>query len=163
MFDASKVTALRLSWAFDEIFSDSLLLQFDADGDGTFDSLESNAVGEGTLPNLKVFHYFTYVWVDGKKLDPIDPADFVASVDDNRIVAFQMTVPLPQPVDPRTAALTTEIYDIEYYVQVDLAQQDPVILENAGDLNCGATVRDDAEAAYFGGVIFPQEIALQCR
>lgn len=163
VFDGGKVTALRLSWAFDEIFSDSLLMQFDADGDGAFDDLESRAVGEGTLPNLRTFHYFTYVWVDGKELGPIDPAEFVARADDKRIVTFQMKVPLPQPVDPRTAALATEIYDREYYVQVDLAQQDAVSLENAGDLPCGATVRDDTESAYFGGVIIPQEIALQCR
>jgi ABC-type uncharacterized transport system substrate-binding protein len=163
VFDAGKVTALRLSWAFDEVFSDSLLMQFDADGDGAFDDLESKAVGEGTLPNLKMFHYFTYVFVDGKQLDPIDPANFVATADDKRVVTFRMTVPLPQPVDPRTAALATEIYDREYYVQVDLAQQDPVSLESAGDVPCGATVRDDIEGAYFGGVVMPQEIALQCR
>lgn len=163
VFDAGKVTALRLAWEFDEIFSDSLLMQFDADGNGTFDDLESKAVGEGTLPNLKAFHYFTYVWVDGKQLDTIDPVEFAASVDDKRVVTFRMTVPLPQPVDPRAAALATEIYDIEYYVQVDLAQQDPVSLENAGAVDCGATVRDDTESAYFGGVVIPQEIALQCR
>jgi ABC-type uncharacterized transport system substrate-binding protein len=163
VFDAGKVTALRLAWAFDEIFSDSLLMQFDADGDGKFDDLESKAVGEGTLPNLKMFHYFTYIFVDGKQLDPIDPAAFAASVDDKRVVTFRMTVPLPQPVDPRTVALAAEIYDREYYVQVDLAEGDPVSLENAGDVPCGATVRDDLESAYFGGVIFPQEIALQCR
>ncbi len=163
VFEAGTVTALRLSWAFDDVFSDSLLTQFDADGNGTFDDLESKAVGEGTLPNLKMFHYFTYVWVDGKELDPIDPTDFAARADDKRIVTFQMKVPLPHPVDPRTAALATEVYDREYYVQVDLAQQDPVSLENAGDAPCGATVRDDTESAYFGGVVIPQEIALQCH
>src|SRR5687768_18506435 len=78
VFDAGKVTALRLTWAFDDVFSDSLLTQFDADGDGAFDDLEIKAVGEGVLPNLKMFHYFTYVFVDGKQLDPIDPADFAA-------------------------------------------------------------------------------------
>ena len=163
VFDAGKVTALHLTWAFDDVFSDSLLVQFDADGDGTFDDLESKAVGEGVLPNLKMFHYFTYVIVDGKPLDPIDPADFVASVDDKRIVTFQMKVPLPQPVDPRSAALSAEIYDSEYYVQVDLAQQDPVTLENADGAPCSATLRDDTKRAYFGGVVIPQEISLQCR
>jgi ABC-type uncharacterized transport system substrate-binding protein len=163
IFDAGKVTALRLDWVFDDIFSDSLLSQFDADGDGTFDELESKAVAEGVLPNLKMFHYFTYVWVDGKQLDPIDPTDFAASANGDRIVTFQMKMPLPQPVDPRTAALAAEIYDREYYVQVDLAQQDPVQLENADGVSCGATVRDDTENAYFGGVVIPQEIALQCR
>jgi ABC-type uncharacterized transport system substrate-binding protein len=163
VFDAGKVTALRLNWVFDDVFSDSLLTQFDADGDGTFDALESNAVGEGVLPNLKMFHYFTYVFVDGKELDPIDPTEFGASVDDKRVVTFHMTVPLPQPVDPRTAALAAEVYDSEYYVQVDLAQQGSVSLENADDVPCSATLRDDTKRAYFGGVVIPQEISLQCR
>jgi ABC-type uncharacterized transport system substrate-binding protein len=163
VFDAGKVTALRLTWAFDDVFSDSLLMQFDADGDGTFDDLESKAVGEGVLPNLKMFHYFTYVFIDGKQLDPIDPADFVASADDKRIVTFQMKVPLPQPVDPRAVALAAEIYDSEYYVQVDLAQQNPVTLENADGAPCSGALRDDTKRAYFGGVVIPQEILLQCQ
>jgi ABC-type uncharacterized transport system substrate-binding protein len=163
VFDAGKVTALRLNWVFDDIFSDSLLTQFDADGDGAFDELESKALGEGVLPNLKMFNYFTYIWVDGKQLDPIDPTDFVASADGTRIVSFQMKVPLPQPVDPRAAALAAEIYDRDYYVQVDLAQQDAILLENADGVPCSTMLRDDTESAYFGGVIIPQEISLQCR
>ena len=99
LFDAGKVSALRLNWVFDDLFSDSLLSQFDADGDGAFDKLESGAVGEGVLPNLKIFNYFTYIWVDGKQLDPIDPTEFVASANGDRLVTFQMKVPLPQPVD----------------------------------------------------------------
>ncbi len=162
LFDAGKVTALRLRWAFDDIFSDSLLIQFDADGDGAFDKLESTAVGEGVLPNLKMFRYFTYIWVDGTQLDPIDPADFVAGAQD-RIVTFEMKVPLPQPVDPRTQPLAVEINDREFYVEVDLAQQDPVKLENADGVPCGAMVRDDTENAYFGGFVIPQEITLQCQ
>jgi ABC-type uncharacterized transport system substrate-binding protein len=163
VFDAGKVTALRLHWVFDDVFSDTLLGQFDADGDGAFDELESKAVGEGVLPNLAMFHYFTYIFVDGKQLDPIEPKDFVAGADESRIVSFQMTVPLPQPVDPRNAALAAEIYDREYYVAVDLAQQDPVLLENADGVPCGTTLRDDTESAYFGGFVIPQEISLQCR
>lgn len=162
VFDAGKVTALRLNWTFDDVFSGDLINQFDPEGDGKFDALESKDLGENILPNLKQFHYFTYIWVDGKELDQIDPADFVASLRDG-IVTFQMKVPLPQPVDPRTQALAVEVYDREYFVSVDLAQSDPVSLENAGDLPCGATLRDDTESAYFGGVIIPQEIALQCR
>lgn len=162
VFEAGKVSALRLHWVFDDIFSDNLLNQFDADGDGTFDKLESNAVGEGVLPNLKMFRYFTYVWVDGNQLEVIDPADFVASARD-RVVTFEMKVPLPQPVDPRTQALAVEINDREYYVEVLLAQQDPIALENADGVPCGATVRNDTENAYYGGFVIPQEIALQCH
>ncbi len=161
-FADRKVTAITINWQFDEIFSDELLMQFDADGDGTFDKLESNATGEGVLPNLAQFHYFTYVYVDGKLLDAIPPTDFVASAKD-RIVFFQMTVKLPEPVDPTKQALALEVNDREYYVAVELAEKDPVTLENAVGVKCAASVRDDHENAYFGGFVYPQEIALQCH
>lgn len=161
-FAGEKVTAIAVHWAFDEIFSDDLLMQFDADGDGAFDALESRAVAEGVLPNLAQFHYFTYVYVDGKLLEAIPPADFVASAA-GRIVSFRMIVKLPQPVDPQAQALAIEVNDREYYVSVELAETDPVALQNAGGVNCGATIRDDHENAYFGGFVYPQEIALQCH
>jgi ABC-type uncharacterized transport system substrate-binding protein len=161
-FAEGRVIAIAVLWAFDEIFSDDLLMQFDADGDGAFDALESRAVAEGVLPNLAQFHYFTYVYVDGKLLEAIPPADFVASAKD-RVVSFQMTVALPQPVDPRAQAVAIEVNDREYYVSVELAETDPVALRNADGVNCGATIRDDLENAYFGGFVYPQEIALQCH
>ena len=65
MFAGEKIIALAQSWTFDEVFSDTLIQQFDANGDGAFDSLESKAVAKGTLPNLKKFRYFNYVWVNG--------------------------------------------------------------------------------------------------
>jgi ABC-type uncharacterized transport system substrate-binding protein len=161
-FADKQVTSITVNWQFDEIFSDELLMQFDADGDGTFDKLESNAVGEGVLPNLAQFHYFTYVYVDGKLLDAVAPTDFVAGAKD-RVVFFQMTVPLPHPVDPYKQALAIEVNDREYYVAVELAENDPVTLENAAGVTCAASVRDDHENAYFGGFVYPQEIALQCH
>ncbi|MBL9034498.1 MAG: DUF1007 family protein [Rhodospirillaceae bacterium] len=161
-FADGKVQAIGVTWAFDEIFSGDLLMQFDADGDGTFDELESKAVGEGVLPNLAQFHYFTYVYVDGQLLDPVPPSAFVASARDN-VVTFQMTVPLPAPVDPRGQALAVEVNDREYYVAVELAESDPVMLANADGVPCGASIREDHENAYFGGFVYPQEIALQCR
>jgi ABC-type uncharacterized transport system substrate-binding protein len=161
-FADGKVTAIGLHWQFDEIFSDELLATFDADGDGTFDELESNAVAEGVLPNLAQFHYFTYVYLDGRLLDPIPPAAFVASAA-GHLVSFRMHVPLPEAVDPRSRSLAIEVNDREYYVAIELAGQEAVTLVNADGLDCGATVREDYENAYFGGFVYPQEIALQCH
>jgi len=162
LFDAGKVTALKLEWTFDEIFSSDLVMQYDPGGDGTFDAIESADVRDNVLPNLKQFHYFTYIWVDGKPLDQIDPADFVASLEDG-IVTFRMKVPLPEPVDPLTRKLAAQVADREYFVEVLMAQQDPVALENADGVPCQAAVRDDPANAYYGGYVIPQEVSLQCQ
>jgi ABC-type uncharacterized transport system substrate-binding protein len=50
LFAGDKITAIEQSWKFDEVFSDTLIQQFDKNGDGAFDAAESKAVAKGTLP-----------------------------------------------------------------------------------------------------------------
>jgi len=163
MFAGDKIIALTESWTFDEIFSDQLLQGFDKNGDGTFNAAESKAVAEGTLPNLKKFRYFNYIWVDGKDLGSIDPVDFTASAGKTKKVTFVFSVKLPKPVDPKTQKLRVEINDREYYVEVDLAQDQPVLFHGNQGVTCTPKVRDDTENAYYGGFVNPQEITLSCQ
>jgi ABC-type uncharacterized transport system substrate-binding protein len=162
MFAGDKIIALTESWTFDEVFSDQLLQGFDANGDGAFDKAESRAVAAGTLPNLKKFRYFNYIWVDGKDLGSIDPVDFTASAK-NKKVTFVFSVKLPKPVDPKTQKLKVEINDREFYVEVDLAQEQPILFHGNQGVTCTPKIRDDTENAYYGGFVNPQEITLACQ
>jgi ABC-type uncharacterized transport system substrate-binding protein len=162
LFAGNKITAIEQSWKFDEIFSDTLIQQFDANGDGAFDALESKAVAKGTLPNLKKFRYFNYVWVDGKDIGVIDPINFTAAAK-NKLVTFVFTVKLPKPVDPKTQKLKVEINDREFYVEVDLAKDQPILFNGNQGTTCTPKIRDDTENAYYGGFVNPQEITLSCH
>jgi ABC-type uncharacterized transport system substrate-binding protein len=162
MFAGAKIVALTEAWTFDEVFSDQLLQDFDADGDGAFSAAESKAVAKGTLPNMKKFRYFNYIWVDGKDLGAIDPVDFTA-VAKNKKVTFVFSVKLPQPVDPKIHKLKVEINDREYYVEVDLAQDQPILFHGNQGVACEPKIRDDTENAYYGGFVNPQEITLACH
>ncbi|HVJ42533.1 MAG TPA: DUF1007 family protein, partial [Dongiaceae bacterium] len=80
VFDGGgKITGLRMTWVFDDVFSDELLGDFDANHDKSFDAAESRKIAATIWPNMKPFHYFTYVWVDKKDLGLILPSDFKAS------------------------------------------------------------------------------------
>ncbi|HVZ02484.1 MAG TPA: DUF1007 family protein [Dongiaceae bacterium] len=162
LFAEDKIIALTQSWTFDEVFSDTLLQQFDKNGDGAFSPAESKDVARGTLPNLKKFRYFNYIWVDGKDLGSIDPIDFTAAAK-NKKVTFVFTVKLPKPVDPRTQKLKVEINDREFYVEVDLAKDQPILFHGNEGVACAPKIRDDTENAYYGGFVYPQEITLSCH
>jgi ABC-type uncharacterized transport system substrate-binding protein len=162
MFAADKIIAITESWTFDDIFSDTLIQQFDTNGDSAFDTAESKSVAKGTLPNLKKFRYFNYVWVDGKDLGSIDPIDFTA-VAKNKKVTFVFSVKLPKPVDPKTQKVKVEINDREFYVEVDLAKEQPILFHGNQGVTCAPKVRDDSENAYYGGFVYPQEITLSCH
>jgi len=157
-----KITAIEQSWKFDEVFSDTLIQQFDKNGDGAFSAAESKDVAKGTLPNLKAFRYFNYEWIDGKDIGIVDPIDFVAAAK-NKIVTFVFTVKLPKPIDPKTQKLKVEINDREFYVEVDLAKDQPILFNGNQGVACTPKIRDDTENAYFGGFVYPQEITLSCH
>jgi ABC-type uncharacterized transport system substrate-binding protein len=162
VFAGDKIVGFRENWLFDEIFSDQLLQQFDADQDGKLSPAESKQVAEGTLPNLAQFRYFTYVWLAGKDLGRLEPSDFHASARD-RLVTFDFMVKLPKPVDPRQADLALEINDREYYVEVLLAKNKPIGFAGIEGVACEPAVAKDGKNAYYGGFVFPQRITLKCR
>jgi len=162
ILDGQKITGFRENWLFDEVFSDQLLQQFDADQDGAFSPAESAQAAAGTLPNLANFHYFTYVWLDGKDLGRLEPSDFHASAKKG-LVTFDFLVKLPRPVDPTQQAMALEINDRQYYVEVLLAKENPIVFKGQGSLACSASVTKDVKNAYYGGFVYPQRITVQCR
>jgi len=161
VFAAGKITSFRLTWVFDDVFSDELLNDFDANHDKQFDAAESKKIAATVWPNMKPFHYFTYVWIDKKDQGEILPSDFKASAVKG-IVTFDFLVALPKPVDPKTEALAVEVYDHEFYVEVDLHKSDPVRFTDMQGVACKPHIRDDTSRAYFGGFVNPQEITLTC-
>jgi ABC-type uncharacterized transport system substrate-binding protein len=162
VFAANKVVGFRESWLFDDVFSDQLLQDYDADANGQFSKSESDKIGTDTLPNLAQFHYFTYLWVDGKAMPKIPPKDFHASIKD-KLVTFDFLVNLPKPVDPRTQDIALEINDREYFVEVLLAKGQPITFKGLAGLTCMPSVTKDEKNAYYGGFVFPQQIKLKCK
>jgi ABC-type uncharacterized transport system substrate-binding protein len=165
LFAGKKLVGFRENWLFDDVFSDQLMQEYDADSDGKIGPAESDKLGKETLPNLAQFHYFTYIWADGKALPKITPTDFHASAKD-KLVTFDFLVTLPQPIDPASVAL--EVNDREYFVEVLLAKDQPIFFrDKAGKelagLACKANVAKDEKNAYYGGFVYPQRITLACQ
>lgn len=157
----SQMTGFRTEWRFDEIFTEDLVAQFDADSDGQFSAEESKQVAAETLPNLATFRYFSYAYVNGSDLGQLEPADFKADIADGA-VRFLFTYALPSPVDPHKDKVGVSIYDHEYYVEVVMAEKEPVAIEGDTGPGCQAQVADDAAHAYFGGFVIPQIVSVLC-
>ena len=162
VFEAGELTGFRTDWRFDEIFTEDMLMQFDRDGDGAISAAESEAMATETLPNLAGFRYFTRVSVDGTDFPDLAPEAFAAHVEEGALY-YQLTFTLPQPIDPRRQKLRLEISDRDYYVEVLMAETDPVLLEGEGAEGCAAIVKDDPANAYYEGFVIPQAISLQCQ
>lgn len=162
LFVDGKIVGFRENWRFDDVFSDELLGDFDQDGDGQFSKAESEAIAGTTLPALSEYHYFTYVWADGKDLGKIEPTDFHASAKD-KLASYDFLIALPKPIDPRKETLAVEIADRSYFVEVLLAKDSPIKIEGLKEFACEPVVTMDKKNAYYGGYVIPEQIKLACK
>lgn len=161
VFEAERVTGLRLEWQFDEVFSATLIQDFDRDGNGRFDESEVAEIQENAFSNLRDYGYFTYLWLEGRPFPVTAVEDFHASLDGER-VAYSFLVPLPEPVDPREVSIRAAVYDSEYYVEVVLDAFDPVRFEGASRAPCSFKIAEDSANAYYYGLVYPEQITLEC-
>ena len=108
IFAGEKIAAMRVEWLFDDVFSDTVIQEHDANHDGHFDKKEIADIEAHAFTAVKDFHYFTYLWVAGKMIEPIHVRDFSAR-QANGLVTYSFVVPLPEAVDPRTAKVQAEL------------------------------------------------------
>lgn len=160
VFAGKGVAALRLRWAFDEIFSDGMFKDFDTDGNRSFDAEEVNAIREVSLPSMKEFGYFTHVWVNGDRKETFaDVSLDVTSAGDT--VIYEWSLKLAEPADPSREKVEISIFDDSYYVDVALRMPDAVKLLDA-PAGCGYEIVEDEAKAFYFESIFPQVIDLSC-
>ncbi|RYE61337.1 MAG: DUF1007 family protein, partial [Rhizobiaceae bacterium] len=62
------VQELRNVWRFDEVFSSSVILDFDKNGDLKLDPHELAELGETIRTSLADYHYFSTVTLDGAQI-----------------------------------------------------------------------------------------------
>ena len=161
VFEERMLIGLRQRWAFDEFFGSFVIEEHDANADGAFDETEIEAIREQAFGNLREYDYFTHARLDGEKLPLAELSDFTARIEDGLLV-YEFTMPLPEPVDPGAGRLVAGVYDVEYYVEVLLDQEDPVRFEGLPSGACTFAIREDTENPIYYGMIYPLAITLDC-
>ena len=142
VFDAQhRVAALKVSWRFDEFYSQFAIEGLDKDGDGVVSDAELRPLAELNVTSLKEYRYFTYIVADGQDL-PYGPVTDYASHFVDGILSLEFVVPLETPVDPLSAELSFKSYDPTFYIAVEPALEDPVRFTGAPPPQCRPVERE---------------------
>lgn len=119
------VTELRNVWRFDEIFSSSVLLDFDKNTDLKLDEHELAELGETMRTSLADFHYFTTITEDGKNLAIAKPDAIHVTYQDQQILAFFAVKP-QKPLHLK-GKMTFGIYDPSMYTAIDFPSDSDLV------------------------------------
>ena len=161
LFKDRQLVAIHHRWQFDEIFSSFVIQQHDKNKDGKFDKAENASVQNEAFSNLRDYGYFTHVRVNDKKMPLERVQDFQATIKKD-IMIYEFTLSLPKPVDVVRHHFAVGVFDPEYYVEVDLDENDPVHFSGLPDGACTFDIREDSKHPIYYGMVDPPVIYLNC-
>ena len=139
------VEALRHVWRFDDLFSSTVLIEFDRNADLELDAAELDAVGAVIHESLAEFGYFQFVTLDGREVEMQPPERVIADFQDNQLIVLFES----RPTKPLKLAGTADfgVYDPTFYTAIDF-NDDANMTVSALPAGCTrAVVRPDPDEA----------------
>ena len=132
------VSELRNVWRFDEMFSASVVMDFDKNSNAALDPDELAEVGQTVLESLEEFSYYTTITEDGKTIKVAKPDAINVDYKDGQLLMF-FTV-RPGEAMPLKGKLTFGVYDPTMYAAMDFASDDDLIAVGDKFAACKRTV-----------------------
>jgi ABC-type uncharacterized transport system substrate-binding protein len=161
LFKDRQLVGIHHRWQFDEIFSSFVIEQHDKNRDGKFDKAENASVQKEAFSNLLKYGYFTHLRIDDKKV-PLEQVDDFQATTKKGIMIYEFTLATPKSVDLAKHHFAVGVFDPEYYVEVDLDENDPVHFSGLPDGACTFDIREDTKHPIYYGMVDPPVIYLNC-
>jgi ABC-type uncharacterized transport system substrate-binding protein len=153
------IQGFDVSWLFDDMFSSMIIGDFDTDRSGSFSAAEIESIRTGAFTNLKNFHYFTYVEVEGKDQPFDEVRDFRAAVHGGTL-EYAFFVPVQVPVDSGETNVTVAAYDESYYCDMAFDEDQPLAVRNGGPYRLTYNVIKNTDNPIYFGQITPFELRM---
>ncbi|GAU09724.1 hypothetical protein DPF_2455 [Desulfoplanes formicivorans] len=158
IFDDAGLSGFRVTWVFDEMFSNMIAFDFDTNGNGRFDAGEVEGVRKGAFSNLREFGYFTRIRIGGKPFAVQFVKDFSATLHDG-VMTYAFFIPCHVRAAATVKKIRLSMYDDTYYTDIALAS-DPVKMVGAERFGADWEVKENPADAFYYGQIFPEDIII---
>lgn len=139
------VKSLRHVWRFDELFSSTVLMEFDKNSDLKLDDEELKDVGDTIYHSLADYGYFQLVTANGKDVEMKPPAQLMAYFEhDQLIILFES-----EPKEPLKLSGKVDfgVYDPTFYTAIDFVEDENMAVDNMPPSCTRTVIRPDPDEA----------------
>lgn len=142
--DKGFVSELRNVWRFDDVFSSSVVMDFDKNGNATLDQDELDEVGQTVRTSLGDYSYYTNLSSDGKPVKVKAPDVIHVNYQDGQLLMFFAVTP-EAPMQLK-GKLSFGVYDPTLYTSIDFARDEDMATVGDSFKACQrAVVRPDPD------------------
>ena len=120
-----RMVSLHNSWWMDELFSSSVVVDFDKNGNGTLDKDELAAIGKQVGSSIAEWSYYTFVTQNGAKVALTAPPTLDVIFDAKKgQLRFAFDMKPAQPLELKGKTTTVTNFDDTYFVAFDFTGGD---------------------------------------
>jgi ABC-type uncharacterized transport system substrate-binding protein len=143
--DHQSVKTLRHLWRFDELFSSTVLMQFDKNADLKLDDAELKDVSDTIFSSLAEYDYFQLVTVDGKDVTMNKPSQLMANFDGGQLIVLFES----EPSTPIKLSGTIDfgVYDPTFYTAIDFTEDANMAVDGLPATCSRQVIRPDPDTA----------------
>lgn len=132
--DDGTLKELRNVWRFDDIFSSSVLMDFDKNSDLKLDHSELTEIANTIRDSLGDYSYFSFITKDGTTSEIAKPEVFNVDFKDNQLLVFFVAKPkTPVTIGGR---MNFGVYDPTLYTAIDFAKDEDMVVEGKAFAAC---------------------------
>lgn len=142
--DDGSIQELRNVWRFDEVFSSSVVMDFDKNTDLKLEPAELEEVGTTVRDSLVDYDYYMNLSINGKNVTVQKPDVINVDYKDGQLLMFFAVKPAEKI--PLKGKLDFGVYDPTLYTSIDFPTDKELILVGDGFKGCKhQVVRPDAD------------------
>jgi ABC-type uncharacterized transport system substrate-binding protein len=162
LFENDQITGIHVHWVFDDLFSMTLMDEFDENHDTRFFGDENTNLRDNAFAALAEVSWLTHLRRNEELQTFAGTSDFKADVTDDRRVSYDFKLMLATPLDPKKDTISLSVYDAEYYIDVAFTQVDPVLFSGTRNLSCHFEMSEDEKNRIYFDLVAPIRADLVC-
>ncbi|WP_439271767.1 DUF1007 family protein [Pseudochrobactrum sp. HB0163] len=141
------VEKLAHVWRFDDLFSSTVLMEFDKKGTLKLDNEELDELSNTINTSIAEYKYFQTVTQDGKDVTMAKPEHLIADLPDNQlIVLFESKPAKPLKLQPGHK-VSFGVYDPTFYSAIDYLKDEDLVVKGMPAGCTSAVIRPDPDEA----------------
>jgi len=120
--EKGEFTELRQVWRFDEIFSATVIIDYDENADGKLDEKELEEVATTVKGSIAEYDFYTALRSGENVIEFFEPKTMSAYFEDSQMIMFFSINP-SKPFNMKDQPLRISASDTSYYVAFDFAEK----------------------------------------
>ena len=117
---AGLFTAIRNVWRMDELFSSSVVVDFDKNANGALDPEELDAVGETVRQSIAEWGFYTFAEIGSRDVKLGAPDKIHTLFEDGQLIFF-FELPVTEPINLTKQPVKVANFDESFFVAFDLS------------------------------------------